>query len=94
MNQVELRASITGLLQEVDNIAFLKAIQALLSSFVQEQKSNPIIGYDTNGVPKYVQEMKSMYDHEVAEALEAGVYTSIDEFKRKSASWFSSKDQS
>lgn len=88
MDVIELKTQVHQQIDELDD-TFLKVIHAMLKTYNEEQKRNPIVGFDVDGKPKRASTMKIELRKEV-EAAQNGRYTTIEDLKKKSEKWLTS----
>jgi hypothetical protein len=86
MSTVEMRTEVTDWLEELDE-NFLAAVHAMVGTYVNKQKEDPIIGYTLEGEPKYASQMKAIYTEEIRAAKEDGQFMTIEELEIESESW-------
>ena len=89
MSAAQIRAEIDSYLDQVKDENFLKVVHLMLNSYVkvQEPENDPIIGYDIEGNPKRASVMKELYDKQVKDAKENGVYHTIEEVEKEMETW-------
>jgi uncharacterized protein (UPF0297 family) len=84
MSQEAKRAHAHELIDQMDD-DFFEAIYQLMETYVRKQ-SDQIMGYSPKGEPVYVDEFLEQAEEEIRRA-KAGEGISIDELKKRSASW-------
>ena len=80
-----MRTEVATWLEELDD-NFLTAVHAMVGTYVSKQQKGPIFGYDADGKPLYVEEMKRIYAAEVA-GVKREEYLTIEDFEKESATW-------
>ncbi|MEL7120348.1 MAG: hypothetical protein AAFO07_12930 [Bacteroidota bacterium] len=86
MSPTQLKEQIHSQLEKIQDESFLKVVQAMLNTYVQEQE-DPVIGYDVEGKPKRASVMKAIYDEQVKAAREKGEYITIEELEKQMGTW-------
>jgi hypothetical protein len=87
MSAVEIKAEITSYLEKVRDETFLKVVHSMLDTYLKEQeKEDPILGYDADGKPLYAREAKEIFRAEL-EGVKHGEYMTIEEFEKESKKW-------
>lgn len=86
MSVVELRSEIELFLGQVKDESFLKAIHAMLNTYVSEKVEDPVIGYDVDGTPIHASALGEELDKEV-EAAREGNYITAEELENRSKKW-------
>ena len=87
MSAVEIRTEINSYLKTIEDERFLKAVHAMLDTYVKAQK-NAIEGYDLEGNPKTANELMDKYEAGIA-AVEAGDFITVEGLREKSKEWLS-----
>ncbi len=87
MSVVEIKTEIQSYLEQVTDESFLKALHAMLGTYLQGQE-DPIEGYDLDGNPMRASELMAKYEAGIAEA-KSGNYLTVEELREKSKEWLS-----
>lgn len=83
MSAIELKTDIHKYLDQVDE-TFLKVIHSMLNTYVEEKKQEGVIlGYDINGNPRYVKDMKKIYEREIKVAIENDEYINLEDLEKE-----------
>lgn len=85
MGTVEIRAEVHNMIDRLDE-GFLKVVYAMLETYERQQKEDPIVGYDIEGLPLYASVAKAEYARRVA-AMKDGQSTTIEELRKESEEW-------
>lgn len=86
MSVAELRSEIELFLGQAKDESFLKAVYAMLNTYVSEKVEGPVIGYDVDGTPIHASALGEELDKEV-EAAREGNYITAEELENRSKKW-------
>jgi hypothetical protein len=90
VNTAELRADLHRYIDELDD-KFIAVVHSMFDTYVEQQKEDPIIGYNVEGEPIYASVAKREYKARL-EAAERGDFTTLDELKEESLKWLKGQD--
>lgn len=83
-----MRSEVSDWLKDLDN-EFLAAVHTIIGNYVAKQRrSDPIMGFDLQGNPKYAEATMNEYEQRV-ERTKQGEYVTIKALKEEAKSWLS-----
>lgn len=86
MSAAEIRAEIDRYLDFVKDERFLKVVHSMLNTYIKEQETEPVVGYETDGTGVRASTFVEQADAAVA-AARAGSGISAEELDKQSEQW-------
>ena len=84
MSAAEIRAEIDRCLGLVENERFLRVVHPMLDTYIREQETEPVVGYETDGSGVSASAFVEQAEAAVATAARAGSGISAEELDKQS----------
>ncbi len=81
----ELRADLHRYIDLLDD-KFIAVVHAMVDTYIEQHKDDPIIGYDINGKPMHASEAKAEFKRR-NQAIDDGDFITIEQLKKESKKW-------
>lgn len=85
MSVVEIRSKVHQIIDRLDE-GFLNVVHSMLDTYIQQQKADPVIGYDIDGTPKHSTVMETEMRLQV-DAAKRGEFTTLENLRKESDEW-------
>lgn len=86
MSPAKIRAEIARCLSLIQDERFLKVVHSMLNTYIEEQETDPIIGYEAEGTGVTASTFVEQADAAIA-AAKAGSGISAEELDKQSEQW-------
>ena len=84
-NTAEMRSDLHRYVDSLDD-KFVAIVHAMMATYMEQQKDDPIIGYSVDGVPMFASVAKREFKARL-DAVDRGEFITLEELKKESETW-------